>query len=255
MSALNFSESGSGLPVVLIHGFPFNQKIWDGYAESLARSFRVFTIDLPGFGKSPLLNPPFTIDDVAREVLSGLRKRQIKDPIVIGHSLGGYVALAMAKQKPDLFPALILFHSTALADTEEKKESRNKVLDFISKNGVEAFTSNFIPPLFADQQHPGIQKTREIAMDASLEAVVNYTKAMRDRNDRTDLLLDFGKPIMIISGTKDGGIPVDSIKKQAEISDKIETHFLNDAAHMGMFEKKENTLELIAEFVRKSNRP
>jgi pimeloyl-ACP methyl ester carboxylesterase len=174
---------------------------------------------------------------------------------MVGHSLGGYVALAMVRQKPDLFPGLVLFHSTALADTEEKKESRNKVLDFISNKGVEAFTSNFIPPLFADQKHPAIQKTRKIAVEATLEAVVNYTKAMRDRVDQTGLLLDFHKPILIISGVKDAGIPVDSIKKQAAISAKVEAHFLDDTGHMGMFEKKEITLGLIEDFVRKSNRP
>src|SRR5690606_20750625 len=99
-------------------------------------------------------------------------------------SLGGYVALAMVAQQPDRFAGLGLFHSTAYADTEEKRASRSKVIEFVETNGVEAFTSNFVTPLFADKTHASIQKVREINMKASREAVIGYTKAMRDRPDQ-----------------------------------------------------------------------
>jgi pimeloyl-ACP methyl ester carboxylesterase len=253
--ALNFTERGSGSPVLLIHGFPLNQTIWNHFADELAKSSLVFTVDLPGFGKSPALKSPFTIEDVASEIGQWLKSQKIESTVVVGHSLGGYVALALAKQRPAMVSGLALFHSTAYADSVEKKENRNKVLDFISKNGVLAFTSNFIPPLFADQHHLSIETVRKIAVQATKEAVIDYTKAMRDRKDQSLLLKEFHKPIMIISGEKDQGISVESVQDQAKISKLIEFHILTGVAHMGMFEQPEKTIGLIKDFAQKSNRP
>ena len=253
MATINFAEKGNGLSVILIHGFPFNQKIWGGFADELAKSFRVFIPDLPGFGESPALKSPFSINDVATELLAWIQLKNIQNPVIIGHSLGGYVALAMTQLQPNLPSGLVLFHSTAYADNDEKKANRNKVLDFISKNGVTSFTSNFIPPLFADQKHPSIEMVRNVAIEASEYAVAGYTKAMRDRPDQTALLKEFHKPVLIISGEKDAGITVDSVKKLAEISKTVELHILPDVAHMGMFEKPDLTGQLIQTFVSRSN--
>jgi pimeloyl-ACP methyl ester carboxylesterase len=250
MSTLGFTDFGkkSDPAILLLHGFPFHRRIWDGFAEGLAESARVIAVDLPGFGDSPIIKTPFTLDDIGRSILSWMDEHDVKTPMIVGHSLGGYIALALAGLDPSKFAGLILFHSTAYADNAEKKESRNKVLDFIDKNGVLKFTSNFIPPLFAKPDHPAIDTVRKIAIQASTEAVVNYTIAMRDRPDRTAMLTDFHKPIMFISGEKDGGITVESVKKQAQANPSIETHILNDCGHMGMFEKREETLMLIRKF-------
>jgi pimeloyl-ACP methyl ester carboxylesterase len=255
MHSINFMERGTGdQVVVLIHGFPFNQKIWDDFAERLSADFKVLTPDLPGFGESQPLNSPLTVQAVAEALWKWLGALGIKSIIVIGHSLGGYVALAMARLKPSQISGLVLFHSTAYPDSEEKKENRNKVVDFIKKNGVLAFTSNFITSLFAKPDDPAITAVRSVAVQASENVVVQYTLAMRDRPDQTGLLREFPKPIMIISGEKDQGISVDSVKKQEGLSKSIELHILSETAHMGMFEKQEDTLGLIRNFVAQSNR-
>jgi pimeloyl-ACP methyl ester carboxylesterase len=253
--AIHYTEKGTGPSVILIHGFPFNQTIWNGFADELARKFRVFTIDLPGFGKSALLKPSFSLEDVASEINLWRESLKISNAVVVGHSLGGYVALALADQFPQWIHGLVLFHSSAYADSTEKKESRNKVLDFISKNGVQAFTAKFIPPLFADQAHPAIAIVRDVALQASREAVEGYTIAMRDRIDRSVVLTNLHKPILIISGSQDTGIPIDSVEKLAGLSDSIDLQILANVAHMGMFEDKKETVKLIADFISKSNRP
>jgi pimeloyl-ACP methyl ester carboxylesterase len=255
MANISFTSRGNGHPVVLLHGFPLNSKIWDDFAVGLSKTFQVFTPDLPGFGQSPPLKAGFSINDVATEILAWLEKQTIKRPVVVGHSLGGYVALAMANQRAELLQGLVLFHSTAYPDTDEKKENRNKVLDFINKNGVQAFTSNFIPPLFADQHHASIAAVRQIATTSSEEAVVGYTKAMRDRESRIDLLRVFPKPVMIITGEKDAGITVESVQKQASEGMNIDVCVLGHVAHMGMLEEPMITANLIRDFVLKSNRP
>src|SRR5690606_19740979 len=154
--------------------------------------------DLPGFGNSPGLKTPFTIDDVAEEILNWIRHNPIKNATLIGHSLGGYVSLALLERSPDLFKSFVLFHSTALPDSPEKKSSRNKVVEFIENNGVLAFTSNFIPSLFANPEHPAVKTVRSISQEASAEAVKGYTFAMRDRPDRTSVLKDSGKPVLFL---------------------------------------------------------
>jgi pimeloyl-ACP methyl ester carboxylesterase len=167
----------------------------------------------------------------------------------VGHSLGGYVALAMAEQQPEQFRSLILFHSTAMADSNEKKQSRNKVLDFIKTNGVQAFTSSFIPPLYADQKHPSIGSVRDIAIEATESTVIWYTQAMRDRRDRTHVLQKFPSRILFIAGEKDQAIPKDSIEKQATLNPLSSVHIMPDVAHMGMFENRLQALDVITEFI------
>ena len=248
MSRLSFKQQGSGKPIILLHGFPMNQRVWDDFVPLLSDHYNVITVDLPGFGESPLPQLPFTIDQVADIVLEWMLTEKILGSTLIGHSLGGYVALAMAEKQPDLFSGLGLFHSTALADSDEKKESRLKVVDFIAKNGVLAFTSNFIPPLFADQNHKAINKVREIAVQSNHDAVTGYTLAMRNRPDRTSVLKKLEMPILFLTGEADPGIPVNSILLQAESCKFPQVHVLKQVAHMGMFENPEISVNHIRSF-------
>lgn len=251
MSTLNFREQGSGPTVILIHGFPMNQHVWDDFAEKLSEGAHVVTLDLPGFGKSAGLPENFSLEDVAETVLSWMRKKQYSDPVVIGHSLGGYVALAMAEHNKDFASGMCLFHSTAVKDSEEKKQSRNKTVDFINKQGVHAFTSNFIAQLYADPQHSSITKVKNISVQSSKETVVGYTYAMRDRKDRTELLKRFPRPILFLAGEKDQGIPSDTILAQAALNRNAEAVILPDVAHMGMFEAEGPCLKNILHFIQK----
>lgn len=252
MEGLNFREMGSGPTVILIHGFPFNQQIWKEFADKLSDSLHVVTVDLPGFGKSALPADGFTLDDIARTLLSWQEARNYKKPVIVGHSLGGYVALAMAEQQPDRIGGICLFHSTALPDSEEKKASRNKTLDFIARQGVRAFTSSFVGQLYADPQHRSITQVKNIAVQASAESVTGYTRAMRERPDRRPVLENYPGPILLLAGEKDTGIPADTILDQASLNPRAEAVILPDTAHMGMFECEASCLKKIAQFVSKS---
>lgn len=242
-------EEGEGNALLLIHGFPMHSGIWADVKSNLVSFLRVITVDLPGFGKSPLLSPSFSIVDVAKSVLDTLVQKRIDQMVVIGHSLGGYVALAMAEQRPDRVNGLGLLHSTALPDTQEKKQSRNKVIEFIEKNGAEAFTSNFITPLFAHPGHPKIGHVREMNMHAGAEALIGYVAAMRDRPDRTNVIKQFPKPILFIAGDKDPGISVESIREQALLSEYSQVEILANQAHMALVENPVITAGIIRSFV------
>lgn len=251
---VHFTKKGSGHPLILLHGFPLNSNIWKDFLEHFETKYQLISIDLPGFGKSGSLNSPFTIDDVAKEILSALKMSGVQNCTLLGHSLGGYVALAMVDIQPDLFSSLILLHSTAYADNDEKKANRNKAIDFVSRHGVTAFTGNFIPPLFASPTHPSIDNVKKIAIEATADAVLSYTTAMRDRKDRTSVLRDFHRPTLLITGEKDTIIPVDSIYAQAGLSPSIQIEILPQVGHMSMYESPKKIAEVIHNFILHSNR-
>jgi len=244
-----FSEvRGEGTPVILLHGFPMNHSVWKIFATTLAQKYKVYTPDLPGFGQSQLLSP-LTLDTVAVRLTQWFTENKINKAVLIGHSLGGYVALAMVEKNPQLFSGLGLFHSTALADTAEKKESRTKTVEFINKNGVLAFTSNFIQGLFADPNHTAIASVKDITVKSAEETVIAYTLAMRDRPDRQQVLKSFEHPILLLGGEKDQGIPSESLRSQAQNCHLPDLHILPEVAHMGMFESPGETTEIVSRFI------
>jgi pimeloyl-ACP methyl ester carboxylesterase len=251
MANIFFDRRGKGNPVIFLHGFPMHHGVWDDFGDRFKNSNTVITPDLPGFGKSPVLPPGFSLAQVAEQLIQLVLDEALNNCVLIGHSLGGYVALAMAEKRPDLFAGMGLFHSTAYADSADKKQSRNKAIEFVNKNGAKAFATNFITPLFADPNDAAIEKVKKIAAESSESAVIGYTLAMRDRPDQTKTLKSFKKPTLFLAGDKDPGIPVESIHKQAAVCQNPEIHVLSNVAHMAMFERPEEAATKISTFLSK----
>ncbi|MEQ8576135.1 MAG: alpha/beta fold hydrolase, partial [Fulvivirga sp.] len=147
MSSIYSEVRGEGNPVILIHGFCETLAIWKPLLNKLVFSHKVITLDLPGFGKSPLPKTPFSIADIAEEVYQWMKENQLLNSVIIGHSLGGYVSLALTEKYPDSIKGFGLFHSTAFADDDEKKHSRNKTIAFVRKRGVKVFADSFVSQL------------------------------------------------------------------------------------------------------------
>lgn len=248
MSKIFYDVKGDGTPVIFLHGFPMNHLVWRDFSTLISKTNKVVMPDLPGFGDTPI-HHALTIDTVATALINWIKETGLAKAVLIGHSLGGYVSLAMAAQAPELFSGLGLFHSTAVADTPEKKDSRTKTIGFIQKNGVLAFTSNFIEPLFADPHHPAIPEVKKITIQSPEETVIAYTQAMRDRPDRQHILKELTCPVLLIGGEKDPGISPESLQKQANLCRTPDLHILKDVAHMGMFEKPAETSHMIHAFV------
>lgn len=250
MSALYYKIRGQGKPLVLLHGFLENHQIWDAFAEDLTTKRTVIAFDLPGFGQSPLVaKSPFTLAEVAAEINQCLREITTEKVDLIGHSLGGYVALAMVEQSPHVFSSFGLFHSTAYADSSEKKEARAKTIDFIQRNGALAFTSNFVPPLFANPAHDAVSFVKDLAIQTDQATVIHYLGAMRDRPDRTNVLQTFEGPVLFMAGSKDTVIQPDTLKSQAKIPKNAVLKIFEGIGHMGMFEAPQDTLACLTEFL------
>lgn len=249
MPSIFYREKGKGTPLIFIHGFCETHEIWDGFADRFAKDFRIIALDLPGFGKSKMLPGPFTIDDVARHVSDQLKENHIDEFILIGHSLGGYVSLALAAQHAGC-QGLVLFHSTAKEDTAEKKVNRNRVYEFVQANGVAPFVDTFVPGLYYDQQHPSIPSVHRMALQTPQETILQYTLAMRDRPTRMPFLSTFQKPFLLLGGQHDPIITPASLEEICRETNG-ELALLPATAHMGMLEAPELAWSAIQSFVQK----
>jgi len=244
---------GSGQPVVLIHGFGEHGDVWknqvpitnyrNGYQQAITENdniFRFIIPDLPGSGKSEM------IDDMNMEGLSEIIKKlldreKIDSCIMIGHSMGGYVTLAFADRYPELLKGIGLFHSTAYADTEEKKAARKKGIEFINDHGAFEFLRNTTPNLFSpasrDEQPIIVDELIDTLSNFSAGALVSYYEGMIRRSDKTMILRNSTIPVLFIAGSADNAVPLDDILKQCHLPSLSYIHILNNSGHMGMLEE------------------
>lgn len=249
---INYTEEGKGFPIVLIHGFCETHEVWLKVAPLLAANYRIISIDLPGFGKSDALTRPFTIDDAARKVIHFIENDlKLTTCVAFGHSLGGYVVLAMAEHRPQLLAGFGLIHSTAFADSQDRKVARGKVIEFVKENGVNPFVQSFIPPLFFSRSHPAVADTVTLAEHTPPQTLIGYTEAMRARPDRTHILKQYKNPVLFVAGEKDSIIPVQSLEEQAKLATLPSLVILHNAAHMGMLENVPETTQAIQMFMRR----
>ena len=248
---LHFFEKGQGQPLLFIHGFCESGEMWRFFADSLATQYRVICPDLPGFGNTPLSTPIQRIEEVAEEVDNFLQQQQIQNPIVFGHSLGGYVALALLERKGADIKAIGLLHSTAFADDAEKIAMRNRTLTFLKKHGATKFVTSFIPQLFPEHRRIELAVPMAQAIEdgkrSSLEGLLAYTAAMRDRKERIAVLQHFAGPKLLLAGILDGSVKIESSRAQKGVF----THYieLEGVGHLGMVEEKEKTLEAVQNFL------
>ncbi|MBZ0246899.1 MAG: alpha/beta hydrolase [Cyclobacteriaceae bacterium] len=249
MPFLNYKIRGQGLPVIFIHGFCETGEIWDSFVNELSKNFQVITLDLPGFGLSELAKTNSSLQEIGNDLNAWVLEQRLKNPIVLGHSLGGYISLAMVEQMPSLYSAFGLIHSTSRADTDEKRLNRNKVMAFVKEHGVETFVKSFVPGLYHQKDHPSIDFVHQIALKTPESTFLSYTAAMRDRPSNEKLIANFTKPILIVGGEKDSVIDIDSLREQAALNDLVSFHSLPEVGHMGMFEASSQLEEIVSNFV------
>jgi len=255
MHTLSYQITGKGEPVVLIHGFCEDKSVWEHFVPDLAQNHQVITLDLGGFGASACLLPkPCNIENLAEQATNLLQSLNIARATFVGHSLGGYVALAIAEHHPELVKRMCLFHSTALADSPEKKDIRNKVIDFVQKVGVERYIESFVSPLFYQKRLNELQESilevETVGKKTPLETIVQVVAAMRDRKSRLDVVEKANFPILYIIGKQDGAVSFESYQEQIHINSLISTCILEETGHMGMFERPQETLKALMEFCK-----
>lgn len=245
---------GNGPAVVLLHGFGEDGTIWNQQIECLKPYYRIVVPDLRGSGHSFNCATPQSIEQMAQDLAAILDAENIQTCSIFGHSMGGYIALAFAELFPDRVHALGLIHSTAFADSPEKKQTRTKAIEFIENNGSAAFFKTAIPNLFNpayQKQHPEmIERLLQQSSRLRDEVVIAYYRAMIHRPDRSDVLRQSKFPVLIFIGAADKAVSPDDALQQATLPAICQVELLEGVAHMGMWEAVNQLNESLLLFLK-----
>jgi pimeloyl-ACP methyl ester carboxylesterase len=252
-SDLAYNDVGDGEPLVFIHGFCESKEMWMSFEKAFSPYYRVLCPDLPGFGESRWYEEDISLEEVAMMLEEWMESLGLVNPVVIGHSLGGYVVMALAERMGDKLKGIGLFHSTAFADDEEKIGVRNRTLTFVEKHGVEKFVDSFVPPLFPEHRREELQEKIDfvlgLARKTSYPGLMANTKAMRDRKDRMEVLKNFGGSKLMIVGQADGAVKLEASRQHEP---HVDFYFeLPETGHMGMFEREEKAIEVVGKFLER----
>ena len=220
-TAISYSDTGKGTAVVLLHGFLENKKMWDDYIPVLSRKNRVITIDLLGHGDSECLGYVHSMEENAQVVRSVLNHLRIRKAVFVGHSMGGYVALAFADLYPNSTKGLVLLNSTAKADSAERKKNRDRAIVAVKQN-YGNFIRMSIANLFSEDNreklNSEIEKVKKEALKTPLQGIVASLEGMKIRKDRTFILKENSCPKLLILGEKDPVLDFEETKSQIKNS-------------------------------------
>ncbi len=255
--------------VVLLHGFAFDGNIWKEQVDVLQKYFTLLIPDLPGSGRSTVdswqltddskaysteNHTPSTIEYYADRIYALLQKENVQECIMLGHSMGGYITLAFEEKYPQMLKGFGLVHSTAFADSPEKKEMRKKGIESIGEYGAYPFIRSTTPNLFSfsyKRDHPDkIEALIEEGKHYSKEALQQYYTAMMNRPDRTNVLRGAKKPVLFIAGAEDAAVPLNDILQQMHLTTTSYIYILENIGHIGMWEDAAQVNKAILNFVR-----
>jgi pimeloyl-ACP methyl ester carboxylesterase len=258
-SKIFYRTVGNGKPVILMHGFAEDGDIWKNQIEFLKTHCYLIIPDLPGSGKSEMIND-MSIEGMA-ELIKEIINLEVPDSSpfgggwvgAVGHSMGGYISLAFAEKYPQMLSSVALVHSSAFADSDEKKANRLKSIEFVKKNGAFEFLKAVITDLFTETWAAAnaeiIDQLIEKSKAFSDEAIIRYYLAMINRPDRTAVLKNFDKPIMFIIGQHDKAVPFDQSMQQCYLPNQSQVHILRNSAHMGMLEEAGKVNSALLQFL------
>lgn len=248
---ISFTDEGKGKAVVFLHGFLGAKVVWKYFSKELSKTQRVITIDLLGHGKTDCLSYVHTMEEMAEAVQTVLSYLKLRKYFLVGHSLGGYVSLAIAEKNPDNIKGLVMFHSSAKSDDKQKKHDRNRVIRIVKMN-PDLFIHEAIPNLFNIDYKPNkraVEHYKKLALSMSKQGIIAALEGMKDRVEREIVLKFAPYPVLFIIGEKDNVLPYNELISQATLTEKGSYLLLKNVGHMGFVEAKKETFEAVNKFV------
>ena len=252
--ATNSGSDRTVLTLMLVHGFPERGSIFQKQLDALSPYYTLLIPDLPGSGESPY-NPVLeSTADFADSLAAIIKEEQIDKLVITGHSMGGYIALAFAERYPKMLLGLGLLHSTAYADSEQKKVNRIKAIHTMEHYGGYAFLKTMVPTLFGSvfkSAHPQvIQELIEAGSHFETKALQQYYQMMHDRTDKTAVLINLPIPFLFISGTEDQAAPAADLINQSSLPTTAVIEILKHTGHMGFLEHPDQVNNLLIHFLQ-----
>ncbi|WP_211749955.1 alpha/beta hydrolase [Paenibacillus sp. Marseille-Q4541] len=249
-----YNDHGEGETILLLHGFCGSSAYFEEILPKLAQNYRCLVPDLRGHGESDAPNSSYSIDQMADDMIGVLDALGIGKASVLGHSLGGYIALSIAERYPDRLHALGLVHSTAYPDSEEAKEKRLKAVSVIQSQGIQSFVDSLVPGLFAEEHRESmsstVDKIQEIGYRTAPQGAANTAIAMRERPDRRHVLEKAAIPLLLVAGEADNVVPPE--RTFTVEGEGVTQALIKGAGHMSMVEAPDALVQIISDFMDKN---
>lgn len=250
---IHYTDTGKGSAIVLLHGFLEEYSMWDFFVAELSKKYRVFAFDLLGHGQTENIGYVHTMEDQADMIYSVLHENKIRKATLVGHSMGGYIALAFAELYPDSVKGIALVNSTSRADSDERKINRDRAIKAVKQNAA-SFIRMSITNLFSEKNREGlkqkIEDVKEKALKIPIQGIIASLEGMKIRKDREVLLHFAPYPIMLVLGKEDSVLNYQENKQQIE-NTSVKLVSLS-GGHMSHLENREELLESLTLFLKRT---
>jgi 3-oxoadipate enol-lactonase len=244
---------GRGTAIILLHGFPFEHQLWDAQITELARNHRVIAPDLRGMGRSALSSGPYLMEMLAGDVAAVLDGLAIERATIVGHSLGGYVALAFARMFVERVSALALVCSRLAADSPEQATARESLAARLeTENSIEPALEAYFPKFFAARtlgENPlAIERAKTIARSIDPRGAAAMLRGMALRGDSYDIAPDLRMPVLVVAGRTDAIVPETEARAVAAAFPNAQLEWCERSAHLPMLEEPERVSDALMKF-------
>lgn len=251
---ISYNDVGIGkIPVVFLHGFPFNKSMWDNQLETFKETHRFIAVDFRSFGQSTNDGSALSMDLLADDLIGFLNALKLRQVIICGLSMGGFVALNAITRYPERFAALILCDTNCVADKPEQREKRYKTIEEIEKNGISKFSATFLDSLFADDTYSTnkqlVGKINADILANSPEVIINGLKALATRSETCSTLGKIAVPTLIICGREDEITPLEQSEFMNKHMKNATLKVIENAGHLSNMEQPEAFNAELLEFL------
>ncbi len=251
---LEYTDEGTGTPVVLLHAFPLNRTMWEPQITPFSAALRTIAIDLRGHGGSERGLTPYTLEEFATDIKDLLDHLNIQEAMFVGLSMGGYILLAFYRLYPDRVKGLILADTRAQADTPDGRMGRFEMIRTAETEGMNAIANIMMPRLLSAhtvKTNPElVRKVRRMILHNPVETIVADLRAMAERSDSVSLLNNIARPTLLLVGELDQATPPSDARLMAERIPNAELAILPAAAHLSNLEAPEEFNQSVLSFVK-----
>jgi 3-oxoadipate enol-lactonase len=252
---ISYHDSGNGTPILFLHSFGHNKNMWfPQLTHFVELGYRVIAPDMPGHGNSAFDTGNHTVDAIGVMYGEFLDQLGVGKAVVVGISIGGYIALRMWARRPEQISGLVMICSKADADSDEIKERRRAQIENIHTNGLENFVITGAPkrvaPKTARDRPWIVDWIKMMNFTVSAEANAATLEAMAIKEDDTETLQTIDVPALILSGSDDIFIPKDSPHNLNNGIKNSVHHVIQDAGHVANLENPTAVNEYIEDFLK-----
>lgn len=249
---IGYDDTGSGIPLVLLHAFPLDRGMWKPQVAGLAEVARLITLDLPGFGESS--PDTFTIDGVADVVAEFLATREIPKAVVCGLSMGGYIALSLTRRHSHVLRGLILCDTRAGVDDTKAKAGRDQAIATVKERGAAALFEGMLPKVLSEETRSEkpevVESVRSLALRQPVPSLTAALAALRDRPDANDGLAAIAVPSLVLVGEFDSVTPPLSAANLAAQIRNSALVYIPGAGHLSNLENPDAFNAAVRKFLK-----